>query len=186
VGPCDGPTTGLGFIFWSGPAAAALQGLASLVGHLEASLPRGGFGTGGSRRPAETGLISGDRWRRQSLARPSETFLVTAAWPRRGRLDIAAMCLQTGIRTGFEDLSALRAADREGFSAGAPEARSDVHRDMVWNRQPDTALARQVRYRRRRNCVTSGREREGGSGDGLVLLAALMQRAGMAPLSLWP
>jgi hypothetical protein len=112
------------------------------------------------------------------------TFLVTAVWPE-GELDIAAMCLQTGIRTGFEDLSAIARQQIERALSRHPEAQSAVTWNLVWHLHPDTRC-RQAALQATKELL-DWREREEGAGSGLVLLAALTAiEPKWSHLSLWP
>jgi hypothetical protein len=162
---------GLGIYFLERlPAAAALQGLALVVGHLEEVFCRRDLEREDPRRLAELVYFLGQMETPIALLDRVSTFLVTAAWPDK-ELDIAAMCLQTGIRAGFEDLSALARQQIERTLSRRPEARSAFTWNLVWHLHPDTRC-RQVALQATKELLDE-REREGGAGEGLVLLAAL-------------
>jgi hypothetical protein len=177
--------TGLGVYFLERlPAAAACEGLILVAGHLEEVFRRRDLEREDPRRLAELVYFLGRLETPLALLDRVSTFLVTAEWPE-GELDIAAMCLQTGIRTGFEDLSAIARQQIERALERHPEARLAFTWNLVWHLHPDTRC-RQVSQEATKELL-DWEEREGDAGNGLVLLAALTTvEPEWRHLGLWP
>jgi hypothetical protein len=177
--------TGLGIYFLERlPAAAARQGLSLVAGHLEEVFRRRDLEREDPRRLAELAYFLGQIGTPNALLERVSTFLVTAAWPE-GELDIAAMCLQTGIRTGLEDLGAIARQQIKLALRRHPEARLAFTWNLVWHLHPDTRC-REAALQAIKELL-DWREREGGAGNGLVLLAAVTAvEPEWSRLSLWP